>query len=587
MAKKRLIWQLFPHYLAITLVALIALAWLTTVSFRRFQVAQTQSDLLARTRLLATNLASGLDGVTSEDIKIMARASESRITVIRPDGTVFLDSASDPAAMDNHSDRPEVREALAGRVGKAVRFSDTLQRDMLYVAFAVEVEGRTDAIVRMSVGVMSITEALGDVYWQVAVGTLIVAILSAGVSLLVSRRISRPLEAMRQGAERFARGDLSQELTVPDTVEIGGLAEAMNEMASQLDARIDTVTRQRNEREAILASMVEGMIAVDIEGRVISVNDAADRMLGGTVAEAVGRTVAEAIPNKELRDFIGRTLTEKVQAEADIVGRESGDLYLQAHGTVLRDPDGREMGAVVVLNDVTRMRRLERVRSDFVANVSHELRTPITSIKGFVENLRDGAVGNPERAARFLKIIARQADRLNAIIEDLLLLADVEKDTESDGPLVEAADMARVLNEAAEDCAPAAQDRGITVNVDCPKDLTAKVNPILVEQAVTNLVDNAIKYSGEGSTVEVNAMRGESGVEISVSDHGAGIAADQLPRLFERFYRVDKARSRQLGGTGLGLAIVKHIAEAHGGSVSVESAPGKGSVFTIRLPSRD
>jgi two-component system phosphate regulon sensor histidine kinase PhoR len=584
-AIRRLLWQLFPSYLAITLVALLGVALYASISFKRVYVQETRQDLEARARLIVGRIRDRPERTDSDACRALARDSGTRITVILPSGRVIGDSEEDSTMMDNHADRPEVMEAIVGKTGSSVRFSHTLQTNMMYVAVAIEEPGKTVAVVRTAMPLKSINEALGGIYWQVALGALVVAVLAAAVSLAVSRRISRPLREMRRGAERFARGDFEHKLVLPGSEEMAALAESMNRMAVQLDDRIRMITEQRNEREAILTSMVEGVLAVDVDERLISLNEAAGEMLGVDPEAVQGKAIREAVGNADLQNFVTRTLSDRGPSEADIVICDDTERFLRAHGALLGDSQGKGIGAVVVLNDATRLRQLENVRRDFVANVSHELKTPITSIKGFVETLRDGAVREPDTAEHFLGIIARQADRLNAIIEDLLLLASVEKDAETDGPTLEQARLEQVLREAVDDCASAASECGIKIEVDCEADLVFRMNPLLIEQAVVNLVDNAIKYSEPGSSVSMKATRRGSEIEISVTDQGLGIESDKLSRLFERFYRVDKARSRKLGGTGLGLAIVKHIAEAHGGSVSVKSTPGEGSVFTVRLPS--
>jgi two-component system phosphate regulon sensor histidine kinase PhoR len=264
----------------------------------------------------------------------------------------------------------------------------------------------------------------------------------------------------------------------------------------------------------------------------------------------------------------------------------NGDLFLSGHGTLLQDAQGKQIGALIVLNDVTRLRRLEKIRRDFVANVSHEIKTPITAIKGFVETLREGAVKNPDDAERFLGIIEKHVERLEAIIEDLLSLSRIERGTErEENELVEKS-VKDVLDTAIRVCEVGAVARKIDIELSCPENLFSKMEPRLLEQAVVNLLDNAVKYSNEESSIRVEASQGEGEIILSVRDEGCGIEKKHLSRLFERFYRVDKARSRQLGGTGLGLAIVKHIAQAHGGHVNVESTPGKGSTFSIYLPGR-
>jgi two-component system phosphate regulon sensor histidine kinase PhoR len=291
------------------------------------------------------------------------------------------------------------------------------------------------------------------------------------------------------------------------------------------------------------------------------------------------------VRNPELQNFIEQTLagSEAVESQV-IILNEDEERYLQFRGTILRDATGNKIGTVVVFDDVTRLRKLENMRKDFVANVSHELKTPITSIKGFIETLMDGAINDPEDARRFLDIIARQTHRLNAIIDDLLTLSKIEQQTEKTQIQLQSSPLLPTLTAAAQLCEVRATPKDIRMRIDCSEDLTVSINPPLLEQAVVNLIDNAVKYSPEHGEVMIRALPNDTEVLIQVIDRGCGIEPRYLPRLFERFYRVDKARSRKLGGTGLGLAIVKHIVQAHDGRVTVESTPGTGSVFTIHLP---
>ncbi len=345
------------------------------------------------------------------------------------------------------------------------------------------------------------------------------------------------------------------------------------------------VTHGTLEGDALLSSMVEGVMGVDTDQRIILLNRAGADLLGIQRAHVKGKHILRVIKNEELQRFVRHTLAHDDPVEGDLALRHGrSERFLQMHGTVLRGPNGQKHGALVVMNDVTRLKRLENVRRDFVANVSHELKTPITLIKGFVETLRDGKRHDPQDITRFLGIVAKHAERLNTIIEDLLSLARIEQDAERGELRVKASRVREVLRAAVKNCQAKAAARRIRIRMACPTTLTVDANPSLVEQAVTNLIDNAIKYSDDGGVVAIRAARTATEWSVSVSDRGAGIPPEHLPRLFERFYRVDKARSRALGGTGLGLAIVKHIAMAHGGTVSVDSIVGKGSTFTIHLP---
>lgn len=587
MRPRRLIWQLFPSFLLVAVLALLAVTWYVSHAVHDFYLAQTARDLEARARLLARQVADR--AATADEAyfdslsKDLGRQTDTRITMILPSGRVIGDSAEEPARMENHADRPEVAAALAGRVGTSVRFSHTVQTPMMYVAVPVESPGA--GVVRVALPLDAIDGILRDIYRRIALGGLGVAVLAAALSLFIGRRISRPLELMRRGARRFAEGDLQEQLAVSGSEEVCALAEAMNTMAGQLDERMRTVLRQRNEQEAVLASMVEGVLAVDAEERILRLNRAAAALLRVSLEEVQGRRIQEAIRKADLQRFLARALASSEPVEGDIVLRDRDEeRFLQAHGTPLRDAGGKEIGALVVLNDVTRLRRLETIRRDFAANVSHELKTPITAIKGFVETLQDGALENPEDARRFLGIIIRQADRLNAIIEDLLDLSRIEQQSEGNEIPLQTSPLETVLRSAVQATAVQAAAKEIAIELVCPPGLQARINPPLLEQAVINLIDNAVKYSETRGRVRVEAERTGEEAVIRVRDCGSGIAREHLPRLFERFYRADKARSRKEGGTGLGLAIVKHIVQAHGGRVYVQSTPGEGSTFTIHLP---
>jgi two-component system phosphate regulon sensor histidine kinase PhoR len=419
---------------------------------------------------------------------------------------------------------------------------------------------------------------------SIILGGCVLICLAAALGLFTSRRISQPLQDMRRGAERFAAGDFYHRLTIPDTVELASLAITLNRMAAQLAEQITVITQQRNEQEAILESMHEGVIALDTQERVITVNRAAEALLGVVATQAKGHLIQEVVRNVTLQRLAAAAMHSTESATADIVLRGAEERFLQATATALRDAQGQDIGVLVVLNDVTQLRHLENIRRDFVSNVSHELKTPITSIKGFVETLRDGALDNREHAERFLGIIARHAERLHAIIEDLLALSRLEQSDESyDIPRSETT-LTDVLQAAILDCAARAEAQRVTMIPSCAEALRATVNAPLLEQAIVNLLENAITYSNPDSCVWMSARQDDDLLVIEVRDQGVGIPYDHLDRIFERFYRVDKARSRERGGTGLGLAIVKHIAQVHGGQVSVTSAVGQGSTFTLRLP---
>jgi two-component system, OmpR family, phosphate regulon sensor histidine kinase PhoR len=591
MKRKSILRGLFSYYLLIMLVSLVALGWYASYSIKQFYLDQTVADLEIRGGLAREALSSHLNPFDSAAVaRTVAESSRNlaiRISIFHPDGQLWydseLDSSKTPAA--GPGPLPELAAAKLGKTGVDHRFSRSINQDILYVALPLQSSSGMSGVVRVALPLGFIDAPLRQVRWRIGIAGLIVLLMALAASVSIGRRIGGPIQELRASAERFARGDLSGRLALPDSEEFAALGEAMNEMAHQLDDRIKTITRQRNEQEAILTSMFEGVLAVDIDERVMNLNRTASRLFDITPADAKGRTIQEVIRNTNLQQLIKQTLESRRPVQGDVTLTENGELHLQAHGTVLRDSEGKSLGALLVLHDITQLKKLESVRRDFVANVSHELKTPITSIKGFVETLQDGAVRNPDDAERFLGIIAKHVDRLNAIIEDLLALSRIEQEAERAEIPLEVGPLQDVVKAAVQACASKAKEKSVAIEIHGESSIQIRRNSILLEQAVINLLDNAIKYSDSGMQIEVAAEELSDEVIIAVTDHGCGIGKEHLPRLWERFYRVDKARSRTLGGTGLGLAIVKHIVLAHGGRVSVESVIGHGSTFRIHLPS--
>ncbi|MBX3729154.1 MAG: PAS domain-containing protein [Candidatus Sumerlaeia bacterium] len=584
--RPRLVWRVFALSLLLA-GACCAVVWVFAWrAGERATVARHEAVLETLALAGARDVAAALAERREPDWEILETIlmlhGDVRLTVVRPDGRVLFDSRREATELRDHAGRAEVLEALAGRVGFAQRFSNSVREPLLYCAVPVTVDGEVVAVFRASRPTSSFAAELATGRRRAALVGLLALALAAGLSFLFARQFAGPIERMRHGAESFGRGQLGRRIEPMPTVELADLAESLNRMAMQLDSRIAEITRQRNEREAILESMREGVLAIDDEERILSMNRVAESFLGVSAAEARGKLVQEVLRIVELQRLIqdsrsGATLP------GEIALRLGENLVLEARCQPLRDGAGRRVGLLVVLADVTRIRRLETMRRDFVANVSHELRTPITSIKGFAEELVDGAAEDPALAQRFAETILRQSDRLGDVIEDLLSLSRLERPEPIERRECRVAEL---LRQAEELCEQKARRLGVDVRVACAEGLRARLSPNLVTQAVTNLLDNAIVYGREGREVHVEATGLDGAIEIRVTDRGPGIAEEHLPRLFERFYRVDKARSRDVGGTGLGLAIVKHVAQAHGGEVAVESRLGNGSTFTIRLPDR-
>ncbi len=591
MHNKRLIWQLYPSQLLITLGALLAFTWYGTSSIRSFQLNETAARLEAQAHLVASTVGvylghhdiAGLEAFCRE----AGKKSTTRLTVIAPDGKVLADSDEDPLRMENHNDRPEIIAAISGKIVPSLRFSQTLQENLMYVAIPLQGEGKRIGVLRTAIPVTAIEQALSAIYQKIVWGCLVVAVIAALVAWFIARRISKPLEQMRSGAERFSKGDFTVRLQEEGAEEVASLARALNEMATQLNIRIQTIVRQHSQLQAVFSSMVEGVITVDTEERILSVNESGAQLLNVDPEKIKGKSILLAVRNTHLQNFVKNSLACASPIEGEFSSRMSADgkeKYFYAHGTRLQDRQGHIAGALIVLNDVTKLRRLESIRRDFVANVSHELKTPITSIEGFAETLLDGALDDPEDARRFVAIISKQASRLHAIVEDLLALSRVEQEAKREEIVLQELPVMEILQSAIQSCSPRAEQENMVISLDCAQTITARINPALLEQAVVNLLDNAVKYSGKGSAIRVKAEEQQGEVLIRICDNGAGIAQHDISRIFERFYRVDKARSAKLGGTGLGLSIVKHIVTAHHGHIAVESSPGKGSTFTIHIP---
>ncbi|MDJ0854275.1 MAG: ATP-binding protein [Desulfobacterales bacterium] len=589
--KKRLVWQIFPAFFLIALASLAVAIWFASNALNFFFLKQTAFDLKDHLALLQHQIRPHFQDPQFQRIDQICneagQLTDTRFTVILPDGRVVGDSRENPVHMDNHADRPEIRAARAEGYGQSMRYSKTLDRNLLYVATAMRDGERLIAVTRAALPVVFLDEQKQAIQWRMAGGGLVIAVLVGVISLLASRKISRPIEELRIGAEVFASGELERKLAIPETEELASLAEAMNEMADQLDRRIQTVVDQRNELETVLASMHEGVVAIDTAETIINMNQAAADMFESEREKAAGRSVQEVVRNLELQNFVREALATDEAQESDISLFTPAETILNIHSSPIRDSEGQRIGTLLVMADVTKLRRLENMRRDFVANVSHEIKTPLTAIKGYVETLVNQEVDSKDDYERFLGIINKHVNRLDAIVEDLLSLSRIERAVDiAESPLdFTEARIGDIIQTAVQVLQNRADEKNISIDRRGEMDLKARVDATLIEQAILNLLDNAIKYSDNGSVVAIDVERRNGATGIHITDHGCGIAKNHLARLFERFYRVDKARSRQMGGTGLGLAIVKHIVQAHGGQVTVDSKPGRGSTFSVLLPS--
>ena len=508
----------------------------------------------------------------------------ARVTVIGSDGTVLGDSSLDEGALgsaENHLFRPEVQQALLTGTGESRRFSTTLKKDMLYVARGFG-EGKTRGIIRLSMPLSEI-ELISSRLKKLLIASFLPAFLLAVIiSFAASAFITKPIKKMSSLAQAIAGGDFSERVLISTKDEMGDLAKTFNYMSEQIRFRIEEVTLSRSRFEAVLLSMFEGVMVVDIKGAILLMNQALKDFLL-VKEEPHGKKPLEVVRNIEIQEIIDKVLKIKQGVESreiSLLLPEEKTLLLHA-APVVRE--GATEGAVLVFHDITNLRRLEKMRQDFVANVSHELRTPIASIKGYAETLIEGALDDKENARDFLKIIYSDSDRLAKLIDDILDLSRVES-----GRLkmtLTPSAVKPIIERVVAGLKKQAQDKSVKIKIDIPQDIPRVLaDENRVAQVLLNLIDNAIKYTESKGEVIISADEQGEFVRIDVSDTGIGIPENDLPRLFERFYRVDKARSRELGGTGLGLSIVKHIVQAHNGQVSVQSVLGQGSAFSFTIP---
>ena len=578
MPRTRLVWQLFAGFSVLLTAAIAAAFWVASVQLAGQADESLRQRLADAARSLAM-LEADRDG--PPDAAAFENNAQTVRTATRIDCRLIASGGT--AAVDDTLAEAAARDGIASRS----RYDGASGRRSLEVAVPIGTRRPPVAIVLATADAAESDRDLATWQRRLLAGCLGTAACAVAAGYVLARRVTRPIDELRAAAARLAGGDTTTAVPATEVAELADLATALSRLRTQLVERGLTIGRQGTQQEAVLGSMIEGVLAVDARQRLLGINRAAADLLDVDPDESAGRLLIDVIRNPDLRRFALTAIDCRAPVEDDLVLHGPRDRTIRLRGTALRDASG-EGGAVIVLNDVTEMKRLEHVRRDFVANVSHELKTPIASIKGFVETLLDGAMDDPADTSRFLGIVARQADRLAAIVDDLLALSRIEQSEGAGNLPVETVPVASILTAVTLDCGPRAADRSIRLEVDCPANLAATLNAALVEQAVINLVDNALKYSESGKTVWLSAAASEPPgpreLVLRVRDEGCGIEPIHLPRLFERFYRVDKARSRNLGGTGLGLSIVKHIVQAHTGAVSVDSEPGVGTTFTIRLP---
>ncbi|NNE43286.1 MAG: HAMP domain-containing protein, partial [Gemmatimonadetes bacterium] len=507
-----------------------------------------------------------------------------RYTLIAADGTVLVDSEQNPEVMDNHAERPEVVAARAGGRGLATRFSETLGRRFMYLARTTP-EG---PFVRASLSVDGIAEQLSRLRRTVLFGAAVAAAVALLVGLPFGQRFAAPFVKMSQTARSISAGNYEGRLEIDRQDEIGAFAHSFNVMAGTLQDRIERLTAERNRILTVLGSMVEGVVAVDAGGTVILMNAFAGAILDVDPDEVHGRRLGAITRRLEIEEVLRDTLASGVERTREMrLSTPGADRILEIRAAPILssggEPGGAPAGAVVVLHDVTELRHLEEVRRDFVANVSHELKTPLTVVRGIVETMVDDPAMEAATRERFLAKVKGQAERLSSIVTDLLTLARIESGAEAAPP--ERLDLRDPTRESVRALAPSAETRSVDlVHEPHGEPLPMDGDHAALRLAIDNLLDNAVKYTPAGGQVTVRTFSDDRWVTVEVEDTGIGIGDEHRERIFERFYRVDKARSRDLGGTGLGLSIVRNVVASHHGQLDYESTPGQGSRFRARFP---
>lgn len=584
-------WKQFLSSVLIILVTTSLFVFLVIGVLRSYDESVTGKMLLTSAKVVGETLRpaveEGRKGDVDSLLKNLGGRTDMRITVVDGRGNALGDSHKITRPQETYSESPEVGEALSGRIGKSRRYSSELESDLYYLAVPVkDGSGNTIAAVRTALPLGSLWSEPAPAEKRVVYIGALVAALSSLLVFIVTRRTMRPLSGIISISEELARGNL--DVSIPaagDSDEAARITGALDKMARNLSGLFKEVSREKNQLEAVLGAMSEGVMVISSDGKVLIINKALRNMFN--LKEEPGRKPFwEIIRNRELTRLVEGVLERRTPDSKEIFYLYPDEKHYFVNVIPLDSPD-REI--IVVMFDITDFKRLEKIKADFIANVSHELRTPLTAIKGYTETLEEEAYESPEDREHFLGIIKRHTDRLINIVSDLLVLSEVESRDTAFGDAadadVEEINVNEVIKSSLEALRSAAAEKGLEVSLCTGKDANRiKANRFLLEQMFINLIDNAVKYTPDKGNIAIRISSSGGTVLTEIEDTGIGIPKEHLPRIFERFYRVDKTRSRNLGGTGLGLSIVKHIVLMHGGKIDVQSEEGSGSKFSISLP---
>ncbi len=583
--RSRILWKIYAVFVVIILLVAIVVSSGVSRLIEQKTLDEVKQILEVRTLLLSSLVLPhlGEEAATLQSlIKKLGDETRTRFTLIGNEGVVLADSDKDPASMDNHSQRPEVLASQHYGIGITTRFSDTLQTDMMYLARSIRDQHKLLGYARAALPLILIQQRVADSRKAIILGIGIVTLIALFFGFILARHFIRPLLEMTRMAEAMAAGDFSPRLKICRRDEIGRLAQAFNQMAEKSLERIETINTDRGKLNAILSGMVEGVVAIDGDEKIIHMNQAAALLLRADGLRSLGQPIWEVTRLHDLCDVLNDACKSDGEIKKSMnISYGVNEQVVEMHAVPLKNSAHETVGAMVVLLDVSELRHLETVRRDFVINASHELKTPITAIRALVETMLDDAENMPEETRlSFLNKIANQSLRLSAIVVDLMALSRFELQDEQVQRSV--VDLGQVVKCLVQGLKLAAEEKNLTLEYIEPHEpLEIVGDDETLGQAISNLLDNAIKYTSQGGHVTARLYEMGKEAVIEVADTGIGIEPQDKERIFERFYRVDKARSRELGGTGLGLAIVRHIVMAHQGRIEVESRPGSGSTFRL------
>ncbi len=584
--RSRLLFKIMLSYVVLLLAVLGAVDWFMAARIHENYVNLERNRLLTAAEVLSRNLRPEQSIAARQAwAHEMGDQINIRITLIDSNGNVLTDSQFDPAQMENHSNRPEVREALRTGHGTSIRYSRTLRKNELYLALNVTLPGQARGILRLALPLQEVTEGFRSAQRGLFRISAFLFILALALGYWLTRSLVHRIESIQKFSENVAHGNLDARVKKTADDELGSLAESLNSTANELQGMMDKLRAEKTRIGAILEGMRAGVLATDRDGRITLMNPPLTRVLEVDPKNCLGKKVIEVVRNAELKEILDRVWSEKKEATAIVNLTTPSARCFEVVAVPLQNADALPSGVVAVMHDITRLKELENVRKDFVANVSHELRTPLTSIRGFAETLLEGGLEDKMNNRRFVEIIKSHAIRLSDLTKDLLTLATLE--SESLRLNLEPIEVPALVSEVIESARPLGQQKGqeiVTSISDKLPLLRADREKLL--QVLVNLLDNAMKFTPEKGKIslEIGLTSDMRYIEFHVCDSGIGIPSSDLPRVFERFYRVDKSRSRDQGGTGLGLAIAKHIVEAHKGRIEVKSTLEQGSDFWFILP---